>query len=770
MTGDAGADRPIPVGTYRFQLTPEFGFAAVGRQLDRLVTLGVSHVYLSPIAEAVPGSEHGYDVVDHRRVRHAFGGEDGFEALLDAAAGHGLAVIIDHVPNHMAADPVHNPNWRALLADGPGSAADDWFDVDWPAGGGQVILPILDAPLAEVVDAGDVRLDEEGTAIVVDGMALPVATGTSVPGDLSATLAGQHYRLQFWDEPDRNLRRFFMIDGLVGVRVEIEAVAEVVDTIPVAYAHHPAFAGVRIDHIDGLADPARYLATLRARLGAGALVYVEKIVVPGEWLPADWPVDGTTGYEFMRAADQVMIAAPAEEPFDRFWTGLAGEDALSFHEMELEAKREVADGGLAPDLARVDRVAAEALAEVEPSARFDELRSLATELDRYRTYLPDDPVAATVIGSVADGPVAGEFLDPRSDAGLELRTRWQQLTGPIMAKGAEDRAFYRYLRLASLCEVGGSPGIFGIDVDAFHDEAIERHRRWPRSMLAASTHDTKRSADVRARSAALTWRVAREPRAVMRLRNWVDDLVSATDVHPVDAWLALQTVICTVGLDAERHGAYILKAAREAELRTSWAAPDHEYEAALVECAHRALDIDVSPLQLGTLAAGISLARRTLHLTAPGVADIYQGTETLSYRLVDPDNRVPPDWAALGAAGALDATVASLWADGDDRCMTVLIRELLHLRRRRAASFDAASPYEPIDVGPGAIAYRRGDDVVVLVRRGAAFVDTSITLPEGVWHDVADPSSPGLWGESATASIIGSDDDGTLPVAILERD
>lgn len=766
----------MPVATYRFQLTPEFGFGAVARQLDRLVTLGVSHVHLSPIAEAVPGSQHGYDVVDHREVRHALGGSDGFEALLDAAAGHGTSVLIDHVPNHVAADPLHNPNWRELLAGGPGSPGDAWFDVDWIAGDGRVILPILGAPLGEAIAAGDVRFVpaehdiDSAVELGVGGTSLPIANGTLVPDDLEATLAHQHYRLQHWRRPQRNVRRFFVVDDLVGVRVEVDRIAEIVDTIPATYASHQAFAGVRLDHVDGLADPEGYITALRDRLGPDALIYVEKIVAPDEWLPPQWPVEGTTGYEFMRATDQVMLASESEQSFDTLWSGVTGGDGRSFHEVELEAKREVVDGGLAPDFERLDRATAAALPELDACDRSDELRLLVTGLDRYRTYLPNDDDAAEVIGTISDGPVAKELLDPVTSSGTAMRTTWQQLTGPVMAKGAEDRSFYRYLRLASLCEVGGSPGTFGVDIDEFHAEAIDRHARWPRAMLAASTHDTKRSADVRARSNALTWRIALEPRSVLRLRAWVDDLAQTTGVHPVDAWLAVQTAICTVGLDADRHAAYAVKAAREAALRTSWATPDDGYEAALADCAKSALDIDTSALRLGTLAAGISLARSTLHLTAPGIPDIYQGTETLSYRLVDPDNRVTPDWRALATAGALDATVAGLWAEGDDRCMTVLIRELLHLRRRRPAAFAPGSAYAPIDVGPGAIAYVRGDDVVVLVRRGAATVDTTITLPAGVWHDVADPSSPGLWGESATASIIGSGEDGTLPVAILERD
>jgi len=767
------------IATYRCQLTPSFGFDAVVHRLDHLVRLGVSHVYLSPIAQAVPESQHGYDVVDHTEVRAEFGGAAAFDRLLDAVADRSMAVVIDHVPNHVASTrPDLNPPWWGLLRDGPGSDGDRWFDVDWEAGGGKVILPVLGAPLSEVLAAGDVVLD--GDALVLYGeRRLPLALGTAdadlAEVDLADVVDAQHYDLRHWRDPARNVRRFFTIDDLVAVRVEHADVAETVDTLPARYAGHAGFGGVRVDHVDGLADPLGYLTGLRARIGDDTLLWVEKIVAPGEWLPTSWPVDGTTGYEFIRACDHVLLAADAVGVFDRAWREASGDDR-SFHAWEADARREVVDGALAPDLARVRRVAARATGRDEAEIA-DELATLTTELPRYRTYLPDDPDAADLIGALADGPVARAILAGGGDTvdtegAVELRTRWQQLTGPVMAKGAEDRSFYRYLRLASACEVGGDPARFGLGVDEFHADNARRARAWPQAMLAGSTHDTKRSDDVRARSAAWTWRAAAEPDEVAtHLGGWVDELAGRAGVDAVSAMLAAQTVVTTPGLDAARLTDYLVKASREAALRTTWEDPDTEFEERLAELAALAASSDPEPvLRLDTVAAGLSLVATALRLTSPGVADVYQGSEAFTYRLVDPDNRVPPDWDALAAASADRRDVATAWSDGAPEVKTILVTSVLELRRRRYRSLGPDGDYRPIEVGPGAIAYARGRDVVVVARRGSAEVDHPMALPEGTWYDVLDPAAPALSGTIDAASACGSGEDGTLPLAVFERE
>ena len=337
-----------------------------------------------------------------------------------------------------------------------------------------------------------------------------------------------------------------------------------------------------------------------------------------------------------------------------------------------------------------------------------------------------------------------------------------------MAKGAEDRSFYRYLRLASLCEVGGDPGRFGAPVEEFHADNLRRAGRDARAMLASSTHHTKRSEDVRARSAALTWLVA-DPDAEAALSGWVGELAGRSGVDAVGAWLAAQTAITTPDLDVDRLHAYLVKASREAATFTEWADPDADYEDRLRMLAELAISAD-PPVrsEVDGLAPGVSLAATTLRLTSPGVPDIYQGTEAFSFRLVDPDNRVPPDWAELDRFVDDGRSVAELWAQNDPGVKTALVRDVLGLRRRHPHAF--AAGYRPIDGGDGVVAFVRGDDVVVAVRRGAAQVAAPFELPPGAWHDVLDPMAPMLAGTVDAAVVVGTGTDQTLPVAVFERD
>ena len=406
---------PLATATYRLQLTPAFGFDAAAELVPTLATLGVSHLYLSPIAEAVPGSTHGYDVVDHSTVRVELGGQDALTRLLDAAAAAGLGVLIDHVPNHVSVAVPHlNAPWWAMLRDGPDSEQARWFDVDWAGADGKVIVPMLGTPPDAAIAAGELRLDELRGDEVGSGRAgepvlryfdsrFPVAPGTE-HGSVAEVLARQHYRLAWWRDPARNVRRFFTIDDLVAVRVEDPAVAGRVDTLLAHLVEHPAFAGVRIDHVDGLADPAAYLHGVRELIGDRWLL-VEKILAPDETLPSTWPVDGTTGYEHLVHAEHALLDPAGEAPVRALWarTGRPGE----FHAIEHAARREVLDGGLAPDVDRLVRTvtaAARRAADdaVDPATWRETIAELTLGLDRYRTYLPEDPASEQPLREAAD--------------------------------------------------------------------------------------------------------------------------------------------------------------------------------------------------------------------------------------------------------------------------------------------------------------------------------------------------------------------------------
>ncbi|MDQ3469975.1 MAG: malto-oligosyltrehalose synthase, partial [Actinomycetota bacterium] len=661
-------DVPI-VGTYRVQLTPATGFAAVTGHLDRLQALGISHLYLSPVTAAMPGSTHGYDVVDHTKVNDELGGLDGLVALLDALADREMAAIVDHVPNHVAVGrPELNPRWWALLRDGPGSPAAAWFDVEWAAADGRVLLPVLASTLEKVLAGDDVRIvPGDGTTgasaeLRVGPQRFPLAAGTeSLP--VADAIAAQHYRLQHWRDPARNVRRFFTIDDLVAVCVDDRAVAGEVDTVPRLLADHPGYAGARVDHVDGLADPAGYLSCLRDVIGDRWLL-VEKILAPGETLPLHWPVDGTTGYEHARVVEHAMLDRAGFAELAERWADVTGDDR-PYHEWELHARREALAGGLRPDVERVARAATAAGVDGHVGAAVMEL---SVHMGRYRTYLPLDAAGAEALrhaytAAVAGRPELAETLDQLVAAitvgDEELRVRWQQLTGPATAKGVEDRAFFRFMPLTVLCEVGGDPSPQEDDpVAALHAWHGAMQERWPATMLAGTTHDTKRSEDVRARGLSLPahaheWSQLVDTWAVEAAANEVGG--GEGHVDAATQWLALQTAVTAGPISVERLHAFLVKAAREASVRTSWADPDDDYEMALQELAATV----VAWPPHADLAAALdrdgrarSLALLAIRLTAPGVADVYQGTEAFRFVLTDPDNREEPEHDDL--AGLVD--------------------------------------------------------------------------------------------------------------------
>lgn len=789
-----------PIASYRFQLGPRSGFDAVIDQLDHLGTLGVSHVYLSPVAEAVPGSGHGYDVVDHTRVRVELGGADGLDRLFAAAADRGMAVVVDHVPNHVSVShPELQHQWWAMLRDGPDSPAAAWFDVDASGDDRRVILPVLPAPLSEVLASGGI--ERRGDRLVLGGTELPLAVGTeSLP--LSETIERQHYRLVHWRSPERNVRRFFTIDDLVAVQVEVPAVAAAVDTLPTSWAGRAGFGGLRIDHVDGLTDPLGYLRSLRARIGPSAWLVVEKILAPDEVLPASWPVDGTTGYETTRVVEHVLLDPSSAAVIDRTWVRAAG-DATSYDVVEDRARREVLAGGLRPDL---DRTVRAALGAVGPGHATDAVERAVVEvtvgMPRYRTYLPDDPDGLDVVRRVIDAAasrvhddagrsalaaVGRALVEPSTPEAAEFVSRWQRLTGPAMAKGAEDRAFFRYLRLASLCEVGGEPGAFGTTVADLHEHASMVQRTWPRTMVAGSTHDAKRSADVRARSTALTWHSVSWSE---RVAEWTERLASH-EVASADVYHVLQTVVTCPGLDAERLGDFAVKAAREAEVRTAWIDADEDYESRI-----RSLAADVTMgegigAEIRDWAARLdadgteqALVSLVLRLTLPGIPDLYQGAEEYSFRLTDPDNRAEPDRTRLAelVSDSADFDLPDALRLRREVSRAVVIRRLLGARRRHRDAVGPVGTYGALtwsgsSAGPGQVVAfeRRSEDgrgLVVVARTwpvsAADRCDAggiTVDLPVGPWRRVLDDAGgPLAGGPTVLAELLRG-----VSVAVLER-
>jgi (1->4)-alpha-D-glucan 1-alpha-D-glucosylmutase len=556
-------------------------------------------------------------------------------------------------------------------------------------------------------------------------------------------------------------RRFFDIDHLAGVRQEDPEVFAETHRLALSLVADGTVDGLRIDHPDGLADPAGYLARLRAEGVEHA--WVEKILDPGEKLREDWPVDGTVGYEFLNDVAALFVDPAGEAALDALWQETAG-DARPFGELAFEAKLEQASGVFRPDVERLAR-------ELEREIVLDELAQAVSSLPVYRTYV--DPVAGVVAD--ADRQAIKEaglpdwlarilLLDDPAPASFV--TRFQQTTPPVMAKGVEDTAFYRYARLVALNEVGGDPSRFGLSVDEFHRANIERLERFPRNLLVTQTHDTKRSGDVRARIGALA---AMADEWTAHVRRWFDvnaPLRSGGAPDPVEEYVIYQTLVGAWPLEPERLEAYMEKAMREAKRNSSWAHVDEEWEGRVKAFCRGlyeqwAFRESFEPFAARVAEAGerTALAQLLIKLTAPGVPDIYQGDELVSLSLVDPDNRRAVDWGrrrelldAVRDGGPVE--------DSPDVRKLRLVRAALRLRAELPEAF--AGAYEPLDVGSRAIGYVRGGSVLVLAELFPGGADAVVDLPAGRWRDALNGSTYERAGRVRLAELLND-----RPIALL---
>ncbi|MDH6704090.1 (1-_4)-alpha-D-glucan 1-alpha-D-glucosylmutase [Kitasatospora sp. MAA19] len=775
-TSPAPGPPTAPTASYRLQLQPGFTLHDATAAVPYLAALGVSHLHLSPLLEATPGSTHGYDTVDHGRISEQLGGEGALRSLAAAAHRHGLRLIVDVVPNHMAVpvpERLNQPLWQ-VLRDGPDSPYAHWFDIDWAAqpgpadapGRGRVLLPLLGDRLGAVLD----QLVVDGDVLRYHQHELPLRPGTAdLP--LTGLLARQWYRLAWWRlaRTELNYRRFFTVNELIAVRVEEPEVFAATHAVLLRLHAEGVVDGFRIDHPDGLADPRGYLRRL-ARASGGAYTVVEKILTGDERLPADWPVAGTTGYDALRHIDGVLTdRAGADRLAGAYEDFLGGHPARvpgpGPHPAVAAARHGRADmtgprGELAAEVERLVRCALRigaaepAYADHAPWQLRAALRRLLTGYPAYRPYArpgePAPPGSAAQLRAALDGSadptdrlVAALALGElgRGTDRDEFCVRFAQTAAAVAAKGVEDTAFYRWNALPGLNEVGGEPGRPGLRPAEFHDWCRYLEHRWPHSMTALSTHDTKRSADARARLAVL----AEQPEA------WAAEAAAwSTAAGPGPDrdgdWLLWHTLVAAWPIDPDRLAAALLKSAREAKLRTSWTAPDSGYEQALADRARAVLaDPGLRPRieglvhALAPYARSNTLAAALLHLTIPGVPDLYQGSEEPLYTLVDPDNRGVVDLGAL----AVRLTDSATARPGDlAREKLHLTTTALHLRRSRPLG-----PYRPLTaVGGGAdhlLAFARGADVVTAVtrlpyglERAGGWRDTVLELPGGgPWTD-----------------------------------
>ena len=780
----------LPSSTYRLQLHAEQTFHDAAALTDYLRDLGAGALYASPMLESTPGSTHGYDVVDPTKPSTERGGERGRRAMVDATRAAGLAVVVDIVPNHVGVSiPTANPWWSDVLMRGRESAYADYFDIDWNAG--KILLPVLGADSADDEDGELDRLelvrDENGfPGLRYYDHLFPVAHG-SADGTVESGSHGsaarevhsrQHYQLVAWRRGAAELtyRRFFDVSDLAAIRVEDPVVFEAAHREVLRWVTEGDVDGLRVDHPDGLTAPGDYLHRLRTALGPDRWLLVEKILAVGESLPPSWPVDGTTGYEALREVCGVFVDPAGAGLLTQFAAEHTGE-RLAAHTVERRARREVAGTILAAEVRRI----AGLLRGIEQSKASDAVAELLSSFPVYRSYLPEGRAALEVAMSVArtSRPDLTETFQSIYDTMLaepdgELARRIQQTSGMVTAKGVEDTAFYRWNRFVALNEVGGEPARFGVSVEQLHAGAAAREAATPATMTTLSTHDTKRSEDVRARLAVLA-EIPGDWAALVR--RWAA-------AHPLpDPSLELLAWQCLVGawpIPAQRLADYLLKAAKEAKLVTSHVNAVPEVDEAIRRWPELVLadgdlveEINRFVARISPAGWSNSLGQKLVQLAGPGIPDVYQGTECFEYSLVDPDNRRPVDFAARRK---LLASIDEHWLppiDATGAAKLLVTASALRLRRYRPELFHG---YRPLSADGSAaehlVAFARDPGLVALATRlpiGLAarggWADTVLALPDGAddWTDV-------ITGEAVTGSAPRLGDLlARYPVALLVR-
>jgi (1->4)-alpha-D-glucan 1-alpha-D-glucosylmutase len=876
----------VPGSTYRLQLHKGFTFDDASAIAVYLKTLGVTHVYSSPYLQAAPGSMHGYDVVDHRKVNEELGGQAAHERYCKALGDTGLGQVLDIVPNHMSLGE-QNRYWWDVLENGTNSRYASFFDIDWNSSEerlrDKVLVPILGDQYGRVLSAGGVKVVRLGVDFQVEaaGQIFPVSptslslilnrAADNVKSDtlsfvsasfarlpspefwdrrmilarnrdktvlygllerlcaeealvceaidravkeinasadaLDELLNQQYYRLAYWKTADQQLgyRRFFDVNTLIGLRVEREFVFDETHALIVKWLKQGVLDGLRVDHPDGLRDPKQYFERLRDR-APEAWIVGEKILEPGEWLREDWPVQGTSGYDFLNLALGLLVNPDGLRRLEEHYSAFTG-DTTAFPTVAHDKKIAVEQEALGSDVNRLASLFVD-ICECNRDRRdFTRaeirraIREVAACFSVYRTYVAPERSAVSeedkqVIDRATESAKGNRTdIDPglfdfmRDVLSLQVTGkleaefvyRFQQFTSPVMAKGVEDTAFYCSNRLIAMNEVGGDPDCDGFTLGHFHEYNTRMQNTFPATMTTLSTHDTKRSDDVRARLLVLSEEPDTFADAVKRWSALGAKYRKGDLVDTGTEWFLYQTLVGAWPITPQRLREYMQKAMREAKVRTSWVANNAEYESAVGEYIEALLgdaqfiaDMQVYVDRLAAAGRVNSLTQTLLKYTAPGVPDMYQGGELWDLSLVDPDNRRPVDYALrarlLNEMSTMNAAqVIERMEHGLPKMWVV--NKALALRNERPEWFGAEAAYTPVAAqGPQherVIAYLRGDRVLTVVPRWthgeAAWGNTELALPVGRWLSVlTDEVFAG--GPVAVEALLRA-----FPVALLRR-
>jgi len=892
-----------PIATYRFQFNSDFRFTDAIALVEYLAKLGITDIYTSPILASRRGSRHGYDATDSTQIDPDIGTPQEFEQLENALLEHGMHLILDIVPNHMAASS-ENRWWMDVLENGNDSLFASFFDVDWhpPARNleGRVLLPVLKRPFGATLDRRELRLKFENGRFFIqyfdskfplmsrsyrrvlkqrmeelkiriseDSPAYQEYSGiiaalssfsettrpkgeaerrvqvevvherlhrlasenvevasfivenvgifNGKPDDpaslcaLERLLDEQHFRLAYWQDPNEgiNYRRFFAISDLVGIRAEDQLVFNATHDQIFNLCAKGAVRGLRIDHIDGLRDPSGYLNRLQERLAEvqpgsqTPYVAVEKILSRGELLPSDWAVSGTTGYDFMNAANDLFVCPSGARKLEQIYFNFISKE-MNFADVVYEKKKLVMNSLLRVEMRSLGRELAE-LAGHDRYARdipraelLDALIEVTACMAVYRTYIrsiePSDWAKQVLEGAIQEAgrrrpqlssasfaflrevlTVANppHVLPEQREERLGFTMRWQQFTGPIVAKGVEDTALFVYYPLLSLNEVGGNPEPSKVTtLEDFAEFIQERQRYWPDSLNATSTHDTKLSEDVRARLNVLSEIPEEWSRVIAEWSCENEKYKQMVNGRPSpdanEEYLIYQALIGLWPADpaelpsiSKRLQEYAIKATREAMVHTRWTEPNTEHERAVCRFIQRILSNESSfPFvesverlygEVARAGAMNSLGLTLLKIASPGVPDFFQGSELWNHSLVDPDNRRPVDFSirtemlrSIVARAGVDplCNIREIWKHwSDGRIKQFTVWKALCCRRQYAELFREGE-FVPVEVVGGRSRHlisflrRRGSEqVVVAIPRYIAGHPNGgdSTLPEGFW-------------------------------------